>query len=63
MCVFIIIIYLKDLEFKGYGIFRKYGIWDIKHYFGILKKNGDVGYFKALDWFILYPYVQNHECC
>ena len=33
-------IYLKDLEFKGYRIFGKFGIWDIKHYFGILKNMG-----------------------
>ena len=33
----ILFVYLKDLEFKGYGIFRKSGIRDIKHYFGILK--------------------------
>ena len=33
-------IYLKALEFKGYEIFRKFVIWDIKHYFGILKKMG-----------------------
>ena len=36
----LLFIYLKDLEFKGYGIFRKFGIRDIKHYFVILKNMG-----------------------
>ena len=49
----ILFIYLKDLEFKGYGIFRKFGIRDIKHYFGILKY-GDMGYFKDIDWIRVY---------